>query len=122
MVMVVVFDLAYWSNDWFVFGLKEKVPERGPYCFIEISAQRVIAKKLNSDRRMPDERAQIPGKLRAEEKIAGEPTEKNGLCGARMTAELLQQVEESPIRYHAGKGDKKNVGQQGQTVTGPRVD
>jgi hypothetical protein len=59
----------------FLVCLVKEVLECVPYGFVEVAPQRIVTKKLHGEPGRTDKRAQIPRELRAEKKIARQPTE-----------------------------------------------
>jgi hypothetical protein len=73
--MVVLMELVVGSYGFrFWFLSEKKMSKRAPDCFVEISAQGIIAEELNGQAGRADEGPQIPRELRPEKKIAAEPT------------------------------------------------
>ena len=58
----------------FWFSSEKEMSKGPPDRFVKISAQRIIAEKLNGQTGGADEGPQIPRQLRPEKKIAAEPT------------------------------------------------
>ena len=73
--MVVLMELVVGSYGFrFWFSSEKEMSKGPPDRFVKISAQRIIAEKLNGQTGGADEGPQIPCQLRPEKKIAAEPT------------------------------------------------
>src|SRR5256885_16375141 len=105
----------------FGFSSEKEMSKCAPDRFVEISAKRIIAEKLHGQTGTPDKWTQIPGELRAQEKVAGEPTKQHRASRPLAAAHFSQQAEQSSIGYDAGKGNGEDMGQQHHAVPDDRV-